>query len=66
MNYKEFLEEIESKCAGKKKLQVEHFTKYCEAVSNPEKSLKGIHIGGTNGKGSTSAMIEAILFVFPP
>ena len=62
MNYKEFLAEIESKCAGKKKLQIDNFTKYCAAVGNPEKSLKGIHIGGTNGKGSTSAMIESILY----
>jgi len=62
MDYKEFLIEIESKCAGKKKLQLDNFTKYCHTVGNPEKSLKGIHIGGTNGKGSTSAMIEAILY----
>ena len=62
MNYQEFILEIESKCAGKKKLQIDNFTKYCEKVGNPEKSLKGIHIGGTNGKGSTSAMIESILF----
>ncbi|MBN2279871.1 MAG: bifunctional folylpolyglutamate synthase/dihydrofolate synthase [Candidatus Marinimicrobia bacterium] len=61
MNYNEFIIEIESKCAGKKKLQIENFTNYCNAIGNPEKTLKALHIGGTNGKGSTSAMIESIL-----
>jgi len=62
MNYQQFLKEIESKCAGKKKLQLDNFTQYSRAIGNPEKKLKGIHIGGTNGKGSTSAMVEAIFF----
>ncbi len=61
MNYQQFLQEIESKCAGKKKLQLDNFTNYCQAAGNPEQSLRGIHIGGTNGKGSTSAMVESIL-----
>lgn len=30
-------------------------------MGNPEKNLKYIHIGGTNGKGSTAAMTAAIL-----
>lgn len=32
-----------------------------EAVGNPHESLKSIHIAGTKGKGSTAAMIDAIL-----
>jgi dihydrofolate synthase/folylpolyglutamate synthase len=62
MNYEEFLAEIDGKSAGKKKLQLDNFTNYCHAVGNPEKSLKGIHVGGTNGKGSTCAILEALLF----
>jgi dihydrofolate synthase/folylpolyglutamate synthase len=31
------------------------------ALGNPHKKLKAIHIGGTNGKGSTAAMIQSIL-----
>ena len=27
-----------------------------EALGNPERELKSIHIAGTNGKGSTAAM----------
>ncbi len=34
--------------------------KLCEALGNPERSFKSIHIAGTNGKGSTSHMLAAV------
>ena len=33
----------------------------CEALGNPQDKFKSIHIGGTNGKGSVSHMMAAIL-----
>ena len=33
----------------------------CEALGNPQNQFKTIHIAGTNGKGSTSHMLAAIL-----
>ncbi len=33
----------------------------CEALGNPQNTFKSIHIAGTNGKGSTSHMLAAIL-----
>lgn len=33
----------------------------CEALNNPHTKFKSIHIAGTNGKGSTSHMLAAIL-----
>lgn len=33
----------------------------CEALGNPQKQFKSVHIAGTNGKGSTSHMLAAIL-----
>ena len=33
----------------------------CEALGHPERKFKSIHVGGTNGKGSTSHMLAAIL-----
>ena len=33
----------------------------CEALGNPQKKFKSIHIAGTNGKGSTSHMLASIL-----
>jgi dihydrofolate synthase/folylpolyglutamate synthase len=32
----------------------------CELLGNPHQKFKSIHIGGTNGKGSTSHMLSAI------
>ena len=33
----------------------------CNAINNPQTKFKSIHIAGTNGKGSTSHMLAAIL-----
>src|SRR6266700_2588699 len=33
----------------------------CKLLNHPEKKFKSIHIAGTNGKGSTSHMLAAIL-----
>jgi dihydrofolate synthase/folylpolyglutamate synthase len=33
----------------------------CRFLGNPERKFKSIHIGGTNGKGSTSHLIAAVL-----
>ncbi|TDQ75685.1 bifunctional folylpolyglutamate synthase/dihydrofolate synthase [Sphingobacterium yanglingense] len=33
----------------------------CDAIGNPQNSYKTIHVGGTNGKGSSSHMLASIL-----
>ena len=33
----------------------------CEALDHPERAFTAVHIAGTNGKGSVSAMLDAIL-----
>ncbi|MFB9843188.1 bifunctional folylpolyglutamate synthase/dihydrofolate synthase [Mucilaginibacter ginsenosidivorans] len=33
----------------------------CERLGNPQHQFKSVHVGGTNGKGSTSHMLAAIL-----
>src|SRR5690606_2484096 len=35
----------------------------CEILGNPHKKFKSVHIAGTNGKGSTSHMLAAVLQV---
>lgn len=40
---------------------LENIQKLCDFFGNPQKKLQTIHIGGTNGKGSTSNMIASIL-----
>lgn len=36
-------------------------TQILEAIGNPHQTLQSVHVGGTNGKGSTAAMMAAIL-----
>ena len=38
-----------------------NITKLCAFFDNPKDKIKCIHIGGTNGKGSTSNMISSVL-----
>ncbi|MHA7843396.1 MAG: bifunctional folylpolyglutamate synthase/dihydrofolate synthase [Winogradskyella sp.] len=47
------------KSALKKDLSNTH--KFSEHLGFPEKQFKSIHVGGTNGKGSTSHMLASIL-----
>lgn len=48
---------------GKKayKPGLDNITKLCEFFGNPQDKIKTIHIGGTNGKGSTSNMLASVL-----
>lgn len=43
------------------KLGLERMLIILDALGNPQKKFQSIHIAGTNGKGSTSALLEAIL-----
>ncbi|WP_326981498.1 folylpolyglutamate synthase/dihydrofolate synthase family protein [Chryseobacterium sp. MYb264] len=40
---------------------LENITKLCALFDNPQDKIKCIHIGGTNGKGSTSNMLASVL-----
>lgn len=40
---------------------LENIIKLCAFFGNPQDHLKTIHIGGTNGKGSTSNMLASVL-----
>ncbi|MFI3300215.1 MAG: folylpolyglutamate synthase/dihydrofolate synthase family protein [Candidatus Gastranaerophilales bacterium] len=42
-------------------LGLERITKILDLMENPQDNLKYIHVAGTNGKGSTSAIIASIL-----
>ncbi len=43
------------------KKDITNTIRLCEALGNPQNKFKSIHIAGTNGKGSTSHMLAAIL-----
>ena len=42
-------------------LGLERIQALLDRLGNPEKKLRVVHIGGTNGKGSTTAILQAIL-----
>ncbi len=43
------------------KLGLSNITKFLNRLGNPQNSFRSIHVAGTNGKGSTAAMLEAML-----
>ncbi|KEI96534.1 folylpolyglutamate synthase [Clostridium botulinum A2B3 87] len=61
MDYKEAREYIQSKAKFGSNLGLERTEKLLELLGNPHKRLRCIHIAGTNGKGSTTAMISTVL-----
>ena len=61
MNYTEALEYIHGVSWTFCKPGLERISELCERLGNPQKKLKFIHVAGTNGKGSTSAMLDSVL-----
>jgi len=43
------------------KLGLENISRLCEALGHPERSFTTLHVAGTNGKGSVTAMAHAAL-----
>ncbi len=43
------------------KLGLDNIRRLVSSLGNPQTSFRTIHVGGTNGKGSTSAIIASIL-----
>jgi dihydrofolate synthase/folylpolyglutamate synthase len=43
------------------KLGLENITRLCDALDHPERSFTSLHVAGTNGKGSVTAMVHAAL-----
>ena len=68
MNYPETLEYLFSRLPMFSRIGAAAFKKdltntitLCEHLGNPHQQFKSIHIAGTNGKGSVSHMLAAIL-----
>src|SRR5262252_2287343 len=43
------------------KFGVDRMNAFAAALAHPERAVRCVHVAGTNGKGSVSAMLEAIL-----
>ncbi len=61
MNYNKVVELIETTVKFGCRPGLERTKKLLELLGNPHKKLRLIHIAGTNGKGSTAAMIASVL-----
>lgn len=47
--------------ASAAKFDLANITTLCERMGQPQRSFESVHIAGTNGKGSTAAMLDSIL-----
>jgi len=68
MNYQQTLEYLFTRLpmfsrigAAAYKADLGNTIRLCESLGNPQHKFKAVHIAGTNGKGSTSHMLAAIL-----
>ncbi len=52
---------IESKKRSRKRENLDNYREALKELGNPHESFKCIHIGGTNGKGSTSVYLSSIM-----
>jgi dihydrofolate synthase / folylpolyglutamate synthase len=43
------------------KFDLANITVLCERLGHPERAFESVHVAGTNGKGSTAAMLDSIL-----
>ena len=61
MTYEEALRYYEETAAFGSRLGLERVRELLSRLGDPQKQLKFVHIAGTNGKGSTAAMLASIL-----
>jgi dihydrofolate synthase / folylpolyglutamate synthase len=69
MNYQESVQYLFSlgrelaspRQASAQKFDLNNITVVCEHLGQPQREFQSVHVAGTNGKGSTSAMLESIL-----
>jgi len=59
--FKKAEEYLFSRRAKGMKLGMENIRKLIEHLDHPEKNVPAVHIAGTNGKGSTASIMEAVL-----
>src|SRR2546429_4784085 len=60
MLYKEAIDYLYSLRLFGTKLGLENTFRLAELAGNPQNDLRFIHVAGTNGKGSTCAMLESV------
>lgn len=59
--YHDALEYLFARTTGKWRLGLERMDALLRAIGQPQEALRAFHVGGTNGKGSVCATLEAVL-----
>lgn len=62
MNYEEAIEYIHGIYWRGSKLGLSRTEELLGLLGNPQKELKFVHVAGTNGKGSTCAMLASVFY----
>jgi dihydrofolate synthase/folylpolyglutamate synthase len=60
MEYREFLDLIYRRYSANIKLSLDRIVELAAELGSPQNKLSGFHVGGTNGKGSVCATLEAL------
>ncbi|NLI53112.1 MAG: folate family ECF transporter S component [Clostridiales bacterium] len=63
MSYDDALEYIHNVTWRGSRLGLERTNELLSRIGDPQKKLKFVHVAGTNGKGSTAAMLAKVLFL---
>ena len=61
MTYEEVLSAIHSRKRFSSTASLDRIARLMDRIGNPQDSIRCIHVAGTNGKGSTCALIESVL-----
>ena len=61
IDVQEFISWVQVQKRFSKKVSLDKMKYYCNLFNNPQDKFKSIHVTGTNGKGSTVAMLKNIL-----
>ena len=60
LNYIESIPKFQTSGKSAANFDLDRFRKYCDAMGNPHTSYPCVHVGGTNGKGSTCQILASI------
>ncbi|WP_426911675.1 bifunctional folylpolyglutamate synthase/dihydrofolate synthase [Sutcliffiella horikoshii] len=61
MSFKELQEKVNFSIKNEISLGLDRILQFLEKVANPQDQIQIVHIGGTNGKGSTLRFLESVL-----
>ncbi|PAU93324.1 hypothetical protein CK503_12955 [Aliifodinibius salipaludis] len=59
--YLESIPKFQSRGSSAAKFDLSRFRNFCDVIGNPHKEFDSIHVGGTNGKGSTCNILASVL-----